>query len=216
MKGAVDPAEQSKRSMLGLARLVERITPWLVEVGSWILGGLIALNLVVIAALITIGPVDTAVLIAVTAFACALPLDVAGIVLLRLIKDAKDVRIDELTLQAFREAHFPDIEAYFPPAGKRKSFSQRRGRIALGYALVIAALSGALTLTGIVASLWHMAPWVALVFGATVTLSTVLLIVVIAHSLPPESAAEKELKRQYREQRARQPVERRARKEETQ
>jgi hypothetical protein len=207
MKPTLDPAEQSRRTMNGLARLVEQITPWLVEVGSWILGGLIALNLVVIAALITVGPVDAAVLIAVTAFACALPLDVAGIVLLRLIKDVQDIRIDDLTLQAFQDARFPNIEAYFPPPGERESLSKRRARIALAYALAIAALTVALTLTGIVAALWHMAPWVAEVFSATVALSAVLLVVVFAHSLPPESEAEKELKRRYREQRNRQRLE---------
>jgi len=201
MNAALNPADQSRRAMQGLASLIERIAPWLVEVGSWVLGGLIALNLVVIAALITVGPVDAAVLISVTAFACALPLDVAGIVLLRLIKDAQDIGIDDLTLQAFQEAHFPDIEAYFPPARERAALARRRGRIALAYALGIAALSVALTLTGLVASLWHMAPWVAEVFAATVTLSAILLVVAFAHSLPPESAAEKELKRRHREQR---------------
>jgi len=33
--------------MKGLRGLAERITPWLVEVGGWIFGGLIAVNLVV-------------------------------------------------------------------------------------------------------------------------------------------------------------------------
>jgi hypothetical protein len=200
--------------MKGLAGLVERITPWLVEVGSWIFGGLIALNLVVIAALITVGPVDAAVLIAVTAFACALPLDVAGIVLLRLIKDAQAIHLDEVALQAFQDAHFPNIETYFPPERERESLAKRRARVALGYALAIAALSITLTLTGIMAALWHMAPWVAEAFTATVALSTILLLVILAHSLPPESEAEKKLKRQLREQRIRHGPERQAHQEE--
>lgn len=178
-----------------LARLVEWITPWLVEVGSWAFGGLLALNLVVIAALITVGPVDRAVLTAVMSFACALPLDIAGIVLLRLIKDVQDIRIDDLTLKAFQEAHFPDIDAYFPPERTRKSFNRRRARIALAYALVIAGLSTGLTLVGLMASLWHMAPWVAEVFGGTIAVSVLLLAAVLVHSLPPQSAAEQELRR---------------------
>jgi hypothetical protein len=40
--------------------------------------------------------------------------NVAGIVLLRLIKDVTDVGLDDLALRAFQEAAFPDIEAYFP------------------------------------------------------------------------------------------------------
>ena len=199
MRATPDRAEQSTRSLNALARLVEWITPWLVEVGSWAFGGLIALNLVVIAALITVGPVDTAVLLAVVAFACALPLDVAGIVLLRLIKDAQDIHIDALTLKAFKEARFPHIEAYFPPRRDRASYSRRRSRIALAYALAIAGLSAGLTLAGIVASLWHMARWVAEVFAATVALSGLILMAVVVHSLPPLSEAERELRDTPRE-----------------
>jgi len=198
--------------MQGLARLLERITPWLVEVGSWSLGGLIALNLVVIAALVTVGPVDVSVRIAVTAFACALPLDVAGIVLLRLVKDWQEYRIDELTLQSFQDAHFPDIEAYFPPSRERASLARRRARIALAYTLGIATTSVALTLVGMAASLWHMAPWIAATFTVTVVLSVILLVVILAHSLPPESEAEQELKARYREQPGPNWLERRVRK----
>src|ERR1041384_8067946 len=145
----IDLAEQSRKTMQGLIGLVERITPWLVEVGSWVFGGLIALNLVVIAALITVGPVDRAVVIAVAALALALPLDVTGIVLLRLIKDVADVRIDELTLDAFREVRFPHIDAYFPSPHERASLAKRRARIVLAYAAAAAALSVTLTLAGI-------------------------------------------------------------------
>lgn len=185
-------------SINALARLVEWITPWLVEVGSWAFGGLIALNLVVIAALLTVGPVDRAVLIAVSAFAYALPFDIAGIVLLRLIKDVQDIRIDDLTLQAFQEAHFPHIEAYFPAARERATFTKRRARIALAYVFVIAVVSTGLTFTGLVASLWHMAPWVAKSFVATAGTSVLILVAVMVHSLPPHSQAERDLRRRAR------------------
>ena len=198
---AVDPAAQSRSSLQALAGLVERASPWLVEVGSWILGGLIALNLVVIAALVTVGPVDAAIMIAAAAFACALPLDVVGVVLLRLMKDVKDVRLDDLALQAFQDAHFPNIEAYYPARRERQSLEKRRAIIALGYAAGIAVLSVALTLTGIVAALWHMAPWIAEAFLATVALSAALVVVAVANSLPPESQAEQELKRRSHEPR---------------
>ena len=195
MSSTAGASEESRKALQGLAGLVDRTTSWLVEVGTWVLGGLVALNLVVIAALITVGPVDRAVLVAVVAFACALPLDVAGIVLLRLIKDIEDVRLEQFTLAAFREARFPNIEAYFPPTRERKRYGQRRARIGLAYALAITGLSVALTVVGIVASLWHMAPWVAEAFAAAVVVSAVVLMAVVAHSLPPESPAEMELKR---------------------
>jgi len=205
--------DQSKSTMKALGSLVEKITPWLFDVGSWIFGALTAFHLVVISSLLTIGPVDAAVLISIAALACALPLNVAGIFLLRLIQDAKDIGIDDLTFQTFQEAGFPDIEAYFPPSRERESLQRRRSRIALRYSVGIAALSIALTLTGLVAALWHMAWWIGVALLVMVVLSAVLVIAVLAHSLPPESEAEKELKRrdvehrmqERKEQRSRQP-----------
>jgi hypothetical protein len=192
---------QSKQSIQGLGNLIERITPWLFEVGSWIFGGLIAFNLVVIASLITVGPVDDIILVSITAFACALPLNVAGVFLLRMVKDMKEIAIDDLTLQAFQDAEFPDIEAYFPPAGERAVLYKRRSRVALRYALGIVLVSTALTLTGLVAAVWYMAWWVGVALLVMIILSTVLVMAVLAHSLPPASEAEKVLKRRYREQR---------------
>ena len=195
MTPVLDPAEQSRRTFDALALLVERVTPWLVAEGSWIFGGLIALNLVWLAALITVGPVDRAVLVAVVAFAVALPFDVAGVVLLRLTRDLPDVRLGGLALEAFQEAHFPDIERYFPPQHEQGSLSRRRARLSLAYALVVAVLCSALTLSGLAASLWHMAPWVGEVFLAAVAISMLVLVAVAAHSLAPPSGAEQALKR---------------------
>ena len=195
MKAVPEPAERPRPSFHALARLVEWIAPWLVAVGSWVFGGLLALNLVLVAALITVGPADRSALIATLAFACALPFDVAGLVLLRLTKDLQDVRLDDLALKAFQEARFPSIEAYFPPEGERKSYAKRRALISLAYAWVIAMLTTALTIAGLAASLWHMAPWVGGVFLATVALSALILVAAAAHSLPPQSEAEKELKK---------------------
>src|SRR5262245_55816628 len=131
MPEAVD--EQSARTFRGLRNLAERVTPWLVDVGSWIFGGLTAVNLVVLSALLTVGPVDTAIRTSTAALAAALPLTVAGIILLRLIKDANDVGLDDLTLRAFQEAGFPEIDAYFPPPAASASQHARRSRVALLY-----------------------------------------------------------------------------------
>jgi hypothetical protein len=195
MKPVPDQAEQGRAVAGGLSRLLERIAPWLVGVGTWIFGGLIALNLVVIAALITVGPADRAVLVSVTAFACALPLEAAGMVLLRLGKEVDEIGLENMARQSFEEAGFPSIHAYLPAPHARESVNRRRARITLGYALVMAALSLALTLTGIVAALWHMAPWVAETSLVTALLSGLLIALVVVHSMPPESEAEKALKR---------------------
>jgi len=130
---AVD--EQSRRTFSGLRNLAERITPSLVDVGSWIFGGLIAVNLVVLSALITVGPIDAAIQTSTAALAAALPLNVAGIVLLRLIKDVNDVGLDDLTLRAFQDAGFPNIDAYFPPPGERAVQQARRSRVAMLYSM---------------------------------------------------------------------------------
>lgn len=199
MSPAVDA--QAARTFSGLRNLAERITPWLVDVGSWIFGGLTAVNLVVISALITVGPVDAAIRTSTAALAAALPLNVAGIILLRLMKDVNDVGLDDLTLRAFQDAGFPEIDAYFPSPVERASQHARRSRVALLYALGIAAVSIALTVTGMATALWHMGQWIAVVLVSAVILSAVLVTVAIAHALPPESAAEQSLKLRYRERR---------------
>jgi hypothetical protein len=186
--------EQSARTFRGLRNLAVTITPWLIDVGSWIFGGLTAVNLVVISALITVGPVDAAIRTSTAVLTAALPLNVAGLILLRLIKDVNDVGLDDLTLRAFQSAGFPDIEAYFPPPGERASQHARRSRVALLYSLGIAALTVSLTVTGMAAAVWHMGRWIALVFLGAVILSAALVMIVIAHALPPLSDAEKALK----------------------
>ncbi|HTO92639.1 MAG TPA: hypothetical protein VMJ70_16025 [Candidatus Sulfotelmatobacter sp.] len=193
-----DQAEQGRLAIHGLSLLLERAGSWLVVVGTWIFGGLIALNLVVIAALITVGPTDRTVLISVTSFACALPLEVAGIVLLRLSKDVEEIGLESLTLQSFEEAGFRDIHAHLPAPSQRESAKKRSVRVTLGYALAMAALSLALTTTGIVAALWHMAPWVAEAFLAMALLSGILIVLALRHSLPPESDAERTMKAETR------------------
>ena len=177
-----------------LRNLAEATLPWLTDVGSWVFGGLTAVNLVIISALITVGPVDAAIRASTAALAAALPLNVAGILLLRLIKDVNEVGLDDLSLRAFRDAGFPNIDAYFPSPLERKSRHARRARVALLYSLGIAALSFALTVTGMAAAVWHMGRWIAFVLLSAVILSAVLVAVAIAQALPPESEAEKSLK----------------------
>ena len=104
--------ERAKQSLDAIRRLLDRTTPWLSEIGSWTFGGLVAVNFVLISAILTVGPVDSAVQVSVTLFACALPMDVAGIVVLRLTKDLMDFGVDNIAVQAFKESGFPEIDAY--------------------------------------------------------------------------------------------------------
>jgi hypothetical protein len=202
--GEVSPPivdEQSERTFRGLRDLVEQITPWLLEVGSWTFGGLTAVNLIVVSALITVGPVDAAIRTSTAALAGALPLNVAGIVLLRLVKDVKDIALDDLAWRAFDDAGFPNIDAYFPSPGERASERTRRSRVVIAYSLGLAVLSLALTMTGVAAAMWHMARWIAFVLLAAIMLSAVFVSVVIVRALPPESDAERALKLRDKERR---------------
>jgi hypothetical protein len=188
--GTPDEAMRARRSLTALGNLIERTAPWLLGVGSWIFGGVIAFNLVIMSSLITVGPVDAAVRTSITALACALPLDVAGIILLRLVTDVGQLKIDDLTLKAFRDARFPEIDVYFPPSRQQSAVRRRRSRIALLYSIGIGAFSVALTLVGLVAALWHMAWWVGVVLCGMVVFSALLLLVVIVHTMPPQSNEE--------------------------
>jgi len=193
--------ERARQTLDAIGRLLDRTTPWLSEIGSWIFGGLVAINLVFISALLTVGPVDAAVRISVTAFACALPMNVAGIVVLRFTNDLVQFGVDALALEAFKESGFPDIDQYFPPASERAAILKRRSSLSLRYSLAIAALSAALTLAGLVAALWHMGWWIGTVLLVMMALSAGLLLLVFAHTQPPDSAWEKALKRRIRQQR---------------
>ena len=179
--------ERARQTFDAMGRLLDRTTPWLSEIGSWIFGGLVAVNLVVISALLTVGPVDAAVRISVTLFACALPLNVAGIVVLRLTKDLIDLGVDDLAQQAFKESGFPEIDAYFPPASERAALSKRRASVALRYSLAIAAVSAALTLAGLGAALWHMAWWIGSALLVMTMLAAGVVLVAFAHAQPPDS-----------------------------
>ena len=200
------PEAQYKQSMKAFWGFVERITPWLFDVGSWIFGGLIAFTLLVIASLLTVGPVDHAINVSTAAFALALPLDVTGLFLLRLVQDLKRAGVEEELAQAFHEIGFTAGEQILSPQAL-ESMRRRRTRIVLGYCIGILVLSVLLTLTGIIAALWHMGWWIAVVFFAMVMLCQGIVFVAIATSQPPDSAEEKERKRRYREEITRQAKE---------
>lgn len=184
-------------------KLFERITPWLFEVGSWIFGGLIAFTVLVMAALFTIGPVDPAIMVATTAFALALPLNVTGLVLLKVMQDLKHVGFEEGLTQAFQEVGFT-VGEQVPSPKDLESRGKRRTLIVLGSSLGILTLSLLLTLTGMTAALWHMAWWIGVGFFAMIIISLTIVSVALVISQPLNSQEEKEQKRRYREDMIRQ------------
>jgi len=193
------PQEQNKQNMKAFGKFVERITPWLFEVGSWSFGGLIAFTLLVVASLLTVGPVDPAITVSTAAFALALPLELAGLLLLRLDQDLKHAGFEEEVAQAFQEVG-PNVREQVASRTALELWPKRRTRIVLLYALWILALSVVLTLTGMAAALWHMAWWIGVVFFAMVLISQGMVIVAIVTSQPPDSQEEQERKRRSREE----------------
>lgn len=180
--------ELARQSLDAVGRLLERTTPWLSEIGTWMFGGLLAVSLIIISALLTVGPVDAAVRTSIALFACALPLNVAGIVVLRLTKDLIQFGVDDLAHQAFKESGFPEIDSHFPEASEREALSKRRASVALRYSLGTATISAVLTLAGLAAALWHMAWWIG---GALVAMTLVgvgLVLVVFATAEKSKSA----------------------------
>lgn len=159
-------------TVAGLEKLLERITPWLLDLGSWIFGALIAFDLVILGALLTVGPVDKPVLIASGAFAIALPPAIGGFVLLRLAGDMKTVDLEQLASSAFQEVGFT-VEEGSPETAE--ALERRRVRTVLGYSYALLAVATTLTVVGMTAALWHMALWIGASFAGAALISLGLI-----------------------------------------
>lgn len=159
------------RATRGLGRLVEQITPWLLDLGSWIFGALIAVNLIILGALITVGPVDLAVKISTVALALALPADVAGFVLVRLVTDLSKAGVTDVATQAMLAEGY-SVEDAIPREALEKKL--RRSTLVYSYVLLVPALL--LTLTGVTAALWHMGWWIGIAFVVMVVASQVVIV----------------------------------------
>lgn len=160
----VDDTVQRTRTAWG--RVLEQITPWLLELGAWIFGALIAANLVFLSALLAVGRVDVAVQVAGAAMAIALPVNVVGFFLLRLAKDLKQVGLEQLTVQAFQEAGFT-AEELGRAAVTAESSEKKRADSLLAYSYTLLMLGAVLTVGGVAAALWHLAWWIGVAFIVT-------------------------------------------------
>lgn len=188
--------------------LAEIIAPWFFEFGSWVFGGLLGFNLLIIGSLITLGPIDPAVTAATAAFALALPLDVAGLFALRLVQDMQRVGLEDEVARAVGQV-IPAVGALAPPPSAREAQRQRRTGRLLRASFWILALSGVLAVLGMLAVLWHMAWWIAVAFLAMVVICSLVIYSLAMAAARPRDAAEA---REAREQRRRyQEQERRAR-----
>lgn len=174
----------------------ELTTPWLVDVGAWIFAGLIAFILVVIAPLIIAPSIDRALTIAIVMFALALPLDLSGLVMLRLIQDMAHIGFSEEWARAFQDAGFPMGEQIASPKA-REAQRKRRATIVLRYSFAVLTFSVALTLTGLTAALWHIAWWIGIVFLAMTVVSLGIVSAALVTLGPRDSPEDKKQQRRY-------------------
>ncbi len=172
--GRAEAEEMNRQLRIGFGKFIDQIYPWLNEVGIVIFGGLIALNLVILASLFTIGPVDTAVKIATAAFAFALPLEVTGLLLLRLVRESKNLKFEDRLAQAFQEAGFTSDQ--IPENSAFPDMREKRAKNAVRMSMIIMALSFLLLLAGLIATLWHMAWWIAVGFFVLVVICFIVLV----------------------------------------
>ncbi len=163
-----------------MGNLLEQLKPWLIEFGSWIFGGLIAFNLIIIAPMITIGHAHLTVLVSIVVFACALPLNVAGLLVLRLTKDLNDIAIDDVMHKAFEDAHLPVLTTHEP-------LYKQRTDVGIRYSSRLAVLSGILTLLGMIAALWYIAWWVGVIFIVVVIASALITMSAANHLMQPDT-----------------------------
>ncbi len=182
----VDPEEENKKIWRGFGKFIDRVTPWLLEIGIWIFGSLLAFNLLVLASLFTVGPVDAAIKVSTAAFALDLPLNLSGLVLLRMVRELKDARIEDELTKAFLEEGF-NGNGQIPSPEALDAMRQNRTGIALRYSAGILTATIILTLTGLVATLWHMGWWIGVAFCLMVVVSLFITILALAGSQSSDS-----------------------------
>jgi len=173
------------------------IAPWLFEFGSWLFGGLIAFSILLVQAPILLGPVDPAVIICATTVAVALPLDITGLFLLRIVRDAKQFGFEELFVNSI-----PDVgssEEQTRHLERLDAARKRRETVVLNSSTAILFTTLALTLIAIIAALWHVAWWVGVIFLAMVLVCVVLISIIMTLSRPPETEEDKRRNQQYKE-----------------
>ncbi len=184
-QGFINPIDENRRLWKGLRNFIDRVTPWLLEIGILIFGSLLAFNLLVLASLFTVGPVDVAIKVATISFALALPLNICGLLLLRMVREFKDVRIENEMLQAFQDEGFTG-GGQIPGPSILDEMRQHRAGLSLQYSAVMMALSILLSLAGLIATLWHMAWWISMGFCVMVGLAICILVLAIAPAQPAD------------------------------
>jgi ABC-type multidrug transport system fused ATPase/permease subunit len=169
---------QIKHRQQVMGGVIDQIKPWLLEFGNWSFGGLIAFNLFSFAPLLTVSADHPAIILSVVIFACAMPLNVSGLFVLKMTKDLNTIAIDDMMKQAFQNADGT-------PADEAQSIAQRRTDVGLRYAMQLSIVSAILTVLGMVAALWYVGWWVALIFIVVVIVTLLITRDVLTRLMRP-------------------------------
>ncbi len=92
---------------------------------------------------------------------------------------------------AFLEEGF-NGDGQIPAPSVIEAMRQRRTGVVLRYSAGIMAAAIVFTLTGLVATLWHMSRWIAVGFCLMVVVSLFVTILALAASQPPDSQEERQ------------------------
>lgn len=134
------------------------VLKWLYEVGGWIFTGLIAIALMIVQDLISLGPSDRALLIAAFALAAALPLNLTGLWIVRYIKNL-DLAVEEAK-QYLAQNKAVDEDTVISLRSDDEAFSAAKKKFTNLVVTIVLALSVLFTLIGISSALWHIS-WAA-------------------------------------------------------
>jgi ABC-type multidrug transport system fused ATPase/permease subunit len=193
--------ELNRQSMQAVEAVTESITPWLVEFGTWIFAGLIGFAVILIAPLVTVGPIESTIVVSTVALALTLPLNLAGLLLLRLVQDMR--RYEDKLAQGFHDASAILGTEFASPLAASPT-QKRRTEVILLVSLGILAVSVLLTLIGLTAALWHIAWWIGILFLLMTIISLGIVIVALSVVRPPQTQEERERKQRYAEEMIRQ------------
>lgn len=153
------------------------ILKWLYEVGGWIFTGLIAVALMIVLNLITVGIADRVLLVAGLVLAAALPLNLAGLWIVRYIQNL-DQALAEAKPPVARQ---PIEDESTVMVASAQIFSAKKRKFTNDIITIILALSVLLTLLGLSLALWHISGAVAIVFLLAILVGLLATLGVLAY-----------------------------------
>lgn len=183
--------ELQKQAKEASETLISHIAPWFFEFGSWIFGGLIAYSIVLVQAPILNSAVtrgDRALVICTLMLALALPLDILGLIVLRLFSDLDRFDLEKEMEEAFKEVVEAADLTYEEPdqAALERWRKKRMGRIFnLSVSILFVVL--ALTVAATAAAIWYVMWWLAVVFLAMIGATVVSLSLINYFIRPPRT-----------------------------